>query len=81
VRRADARSGDVGVVVLHGHRREHVADIAITRGPTTPIGQLHAHEQLRDRDSRDSDVIVVLDQRIELFSMPLRIDQEGRVED
>ena len=74
------RSCDGEVVVNDRKRRHDVIDEGLTAVPGFSFGQLHADLELGQRNCRNSDVVVVVDNVVETGIRPFCVNQEGRVE-
>ena len=70
---------DGEVVVNDRNGRHDVIHEALTAVLGFPLGQLHADLELGQRNCRDGDVVVVLDNVVETSSRSFRVNKEGRI--
>ena len=75
------RGRRVEVVCLDWHSREDRFNERLPPPPAPRIRDLHSYEQLRCRDRRDRDVILIRDHSVEGRAAAFGGDQNGRVED
>ena len=68
------------VVSEHGDGGDDVIDVGTPCGFAPSFGEKCAYAKLSDRNGRDCDVIVVVDDLVELIAGPLGVDEERSVE-
>jgi hypothetical protein len=72
--------GDPDVIRQGRDHFQNSVDEGLTRGAAPSLSQVHSDQELSHRHRRDGDVVVVGDDLVEVPTLSLGADQEGRIE-